>query len=247
MAENKRQLTLGSLFDGIAGFPLAAVRHGIKPVWGSEIEPDCVDITEKHFPDMRQLGDITKISGADIPQVDIISFGSPCQNLSVAGNGKGLAGEASQLFFEAVRIIDEMRCATDGQYPKYAVWENVAGAFSSNKGRDFQKVLEEITKTDIPMPDSGRWAKAGMVGSRGEVQLGEKWTLNIGEFPSVERESILCEILEQSVPDKYFLSAKVCWAMLQRAEDMKRDMPDKLRIALLEVIAEEWSRTQTDK
>ena len=167
MAENKKQLTLGSLFDGIAGFPLAAVRHGIKPVWGSEIEPDCLDITEKHFPDMQRLGDITKISGAEITPVDIISFGSPCQNLSVAGNGKGLAGEASQLFFEAVRIIDEMRCATDGQYPKYAVWENVAGAFSSNKGRDFQKVLEEITKTDIPMPNSGRWAKAGMVGSRG--------------------------------------------------------------------------------
>jgi len=247
MAENKRQLTLGSLFDGIAGFPLAAVRHGIKPVWGSEIEPDCVDITEKNFPDMQQLGDITKISGADIPPVDIISFGSPCQNMSVAGNGEGLAGEASQLFFEAVRIIDEMRCATNGKYPKYAIWENVAGAFSSNKGQDFRRVLEEITKTNIPMPDSGRWAKAGMVRSRGEVQLGESWTLNTGEFPNVERESILCEILEQSVPEKYFLSAKVCWAMLQRAEDMKRDMPDRLRIALLEVIAEEWSRTQTDK
>ena len=165
MEENKKQLTLGSLFDGIAGFPLAAVRHGIKPVWGSEIEPDCVDITEKNFPDMKQLGDITKLKGEDITPVDIISFGSPCQNLSVAGNGKGLAGEASRLFFEAVRIIDEMRCATNGQYPKYAIWENVAGAFSSNKGRDFQKVLEEITKSNIPMPDSGRWAKAGMVRS----------------------------------------------------------------------------------
>lgn len=159
-------MVLGSLFDGIAGFPLAAVRHGIKSVWGSEIEKDCMDISARHFPDMQQLGDITKISGAEIPPVDIISFGSPCQNLSVAGNGKGLAGETSQLFFEAVRIIDEMRCATNGEYPKYAVWENVAGAFSSNKGRDFQKVLEEITKTAIPMPDSGRWAKAGMVGGR---------------------------------------------------------------------------------
>lgn len=170
MAENKRQLTLGSLFDGIAGFPLAAVRHGIKPVWASEILQDCVDITEKHFPDMQQLGDITKISGADIPPVDIISFGSPCQNLSVAGNGKGLAGEASQLFFEAVRIIDEMRCATDGQYPKYAIWENVSGAFSSNKGQDFRRVLEEITKSKIPMPASGKWAAAGMVrSSRGDT------------------------------------------------------------------------------
>lgn len=160
-------MTLGSLFDGIAGFPLAAKRQGITPVWGSEIEADCIDISAKHFPDMQQLGDITKISGAEIPPVDIISFGSPCQNLSVAGNGKGLAGSESRLFFEAVRIIDEMRCATNGKYPKYAVWENVAGAFSSNKGRDFQKVLEEITKTAIPMPASGRWAGAGMVRSRG--------------------------------------------------------------------------------
>lgn len=160
-------LTLGSLFDGIAGFPLAAIQMGIKPIWASEIEPDCVDITEKNFPDMKQLGDITRLNGADIPPVDIISFGSPCQNLSVAGNGKGLAGEESQLFFEAVRIIDEMRCATNGEYPKYAVWENVAGAFSSNKGQDFRRVLEEISKTYIPMPDSGRWATAGMVRSRG--------------------------------------------------------------------------------
>ena len=160
-------MTLGSLFDGISGFPLAAVRQGIKPVWGSEIEADCIDISAKHFPDMQQLGDITKINGAEIPPVDIISFGSPCQNLSVAGNEEGLVGSESRLFFEAVRIIDEMRCATNGKYPKYAVWENVEGAFSCNKGRDFQKVLEEIAKTAIPMPASGRWARAGMVRSRG--------------------------------------------------------------------------------
>lgn len=161
------QLTLGSLFDGIAGFPLAAVRHGIKTIWASEIEPDCVDISARHFPEVKQLGDITKLSGAEIPPVDIISFGSPCQNLSVAGNGKGLAGEESGLFYEAVRIIDEMRGATNGKYPKYIIWENVAGAFSSNKGNDFRRVLEEITKTSVPMPASGRWAKAGLVRSRG--------------------------------------------------------------------------------
>ena len=100
-------------------------------------------------------------------KTEIISFGSPCQNLSTAGNQKGLDGEKSQLFFEAVRVIDEMRCATNGKYPKYIIWENVAGAFSSNKGQDFRRVLEEITKTNIPMPDSGRWAAAGMVRSRG--------------------------------------------------------------------------------
>ena len=239
-------LTLGSLFDGIAGFPLAAAGLGIKTMWTSEIEPNCIEIAARHFPEAKQLGDITKLNGADLAPVDIISFGSPCQNLSTAGNQKGLDGEKSQLFFEAVRVIDEMRCATNGKYPKYIIWENVAGAFSSNKGQDFRRVLEEITKTNIPMPDSGRWAAAGMVRSRGEVQLGECWTLNTGAFPSVENESILSEILEQTVPDKYFLSAKVCWAMLQRAEDMKRDMPDKLRIALLEVIAEDWHKAQTD-
>lgn len=160
-------LTLGSLFDGIAGFPLAAAGVGIKTVWTSEIEPNCIEIAALHFPEAKQLGDITKLNGADLDPVDIISFGSPCQNLSTAGNQKGLDGEKSQLFFEAVRVIDEMRCATNGKYPKYIIWENVAGAFSSNKGQDFRRVLEEITKTNIPMPYSGRWAAAGMVRSRG--------------------------------------------------------------------------------
>lgn len=160
-------LTLGSLFDGIAGFPLAAAGAGIKTVWTSEIEPNCIEIAARHFPEAKQLGDIKQLNGADIDPVDIISFGSPCQNLSTAGNQRGLDGEKSQLFFEAVRIIDEMRCATNGKYPKYIIWENVAGAFSSNKGQDFRRVLEEITKTNIPMPNSGRWAAAGMVRSRG--------------------------------------------------------------------------------
>lgn len=158
-------LTLGSLFDGIAGFPLAAAGVGIKTVWTSEIKPNCIEIAARHFPEAKQLGDITKLNGADLDPVDIISFGSPCQNLSTAGNQKGLDGEKSQLFFEAVRVIDEMRCATNGKYPKYIIWENVAGAFSSNKGQDFRRVLEEITKTNIPMPDSGRWAAAGLVRS----------------------------------------------------------------------------------
>jgi len=164
---NEAGLTLGSLFDGIAGFPLAAAGLGIKTVWTSEIEPNCVEIAARHFPESRQLGDITKLNGADLDPVDIISFGSPCQNLSIAGNQRGLDGEKSKLFFEAVRIVYEMRGATNGKYPKYIIWENVAGAFSSNKGQDFRRVLEEISKTRIPMPDSGRWANAGMVRSNG--------------------------------------------------------------------------------
>lgn len=161
----EKEMTLGSLFDGIAGFPLAAAQNGIKTIWTSEIVGDCIDIVKKHFPEIQHLGDITKINGGEIPPVDIISFGSPCQNLSTAGNQKGLDGEKSQLFFEAIRIIYEMRGATNGKYPKYIIWENVAGAFSSNKGQDFRRVLEEITKTYIPMPNSRRWATSGMVRS----------------------------------------------------------------------------------
>lgn len=101
-----------------AGFPLAARRQGIKTVWVSEIEPDCIDIAKRHFPEALQLGDITQIDGAKIPVVDIISFGSPCQDLSVAGKQTGLDGSRSGLFMEAVRITREMREKTNGQYPK---------------------------------------------------------------------------------------------------------------------------------
>lgn len=156
-------LTLGSLFDGIGVFPLAASRHGITPLWASEIEKVPISITKKHFPDMVHLGDITKLKGSEIPPVHIITFGSPCQNLSTIGFREGLAGNKSSLFYHAIRIIKEMRCATNGIFPVIAVWENVAGAFSSNHRMDFKSVLESFTDAEIPMPDSGRWAKTGMV------------------------------------------------------------------------------------
>ncbi len=158
-----KKLTLGSLFDGIGGFPLAAQRCGIKTLWASEIEPNCIAITKRHFPGMQHLGDITKINGGKIPPVDIISFGSPCQDLSISGKQAGLSGKRSGLFREAVRIIYEMRESTNGIYPAFIIWENVPGAFSANKGADFRTVLEEITKTKIPMPNSGKWAQSGMV------------------------------------------------------------------------------------
>ncbi len=160
-----QKITLGSLFDGIGGFPFAASLVGIRPVWAAEIDPSCVAVTRYHFPDMEHLGSVTEINGSEIPPVDIITFGSPCQDLSVAGNRAGLDGEKSGLFREAVRIIYEMRSATNGKYPAFIVWENVPGAFSSHKGRDFRTVLEEITQTDIPMPASGKWASAGVVRS----------------------------------------------------------------------------------
>lgn len=165
------RITLGSLFDGIGGFPLCAALSGITPLWAAEIEPACIAVTKQHFPDMLHFGNISLINGAEIPPVDIITFGSPCQDVSVAGKRAGIKHEdngddettRSGLFFEAIRIIYEMRRATNGKYPTFIVWENVPGAFNSHNGNDFRTVLEEITKTDIPMPASGKWANAGVV------------------------------------------------------------------------------------
>lgn len=156
-------LTLGSLFDGIGVFPLAAQRNGITPLWASEISASGISITKRHFPQMQHLGDITQIDGSKVPPVDIITFGSPCQDLSLSGNRVGLAGKKSNLFFEAIRVIKEMREATNGIYPTFAVWENVVGALSSNDRMDFNAVLSAFTGTEVPMSRSGRWATAGMV------------------------------------------------------------------------------------
>ena len=169
-------MKLGSLFDGIGGFPLAAVREGILPVWASEIEAAPVSITKRHFPDMRHLGDITKINGADIEPVDIVTFGSPCQDLSISGRRAGLGGERSGLFMEALRVIKEMRVATNRAYPARIVWENVPGAFSANSGRDFQTVIEEIARIaqpDISIPRPSR--KTGWLAAGG--LMGDCWSL----------------------------------------------------------------------
>lgn len=160
------ELTLGSLFDGLGGWQLAALHNGVRPIWSSEIEAFPMAVTKKHFPDTLQLGDITKLDGGTVPPVDIICAGSPCQGLSISGKGKGLSDERSGLFRKAIDIVRGMRTATNGEYPKFFVWENVPGAFSTNQRHDFQAVLEEITETKIPMPASGQWAEAGMVRSR---------------------------------------------------------------------------------
>jgi DNA (cytosine-5)-methyltransferase 1 len=158
-------LTLGSLFDGIGGWPLAAVHAEAVPIWSSEIEAFPQSVTARHFPCMKQLGDITKIDGAKIDPVDIVTMGSPCQDLSIAGKREGLDGERSGLFRTAIDIIRAMRRVTGGKFPQIVVWENVPGAFSSHHGADFRAVLEEITESKIPMPKSGRWTSAGMVRS----------------------------------------------------------------------------------
>ena len=156
-------MTLGSLFDGIGGFLLAARHAGVTPVWASEIEPFPCSVTARHFPDVKQLGDITQIDADEIEPVDIVCAGSPCQDLSIAGKRKGLCGERSGLFRTAVDLVRRMRERTAGKYPRFFVWENVPGAFSSNRGMDFQAVLEEIGESEIPMPQGNRWAPAGLV------------------------------------------------------------------------------------
>jgi len=164
MEQNK--LTLGSLFDGSGGFPLGGLLSGITPVWASEIEPFPIRVTTKRLPFMKHYGDVSKMDGADVEPVDIITFGSPCQDMSIAGRREGLDGSRSSLFYEAVRIVKEMRCATDGKYPRYIVWENVPGAFSSNKGADFQSVLEEICSVkgyEIDPARPARWPAAGEI------------------------------------------------------------------------------------
>ena len=161
-------LTMGSLFDGIGGFPLAAIRSGITPVWASEIEAFPIEVTKQRFPSMIHVGDITKLNGAELPPVDIICGGSPCQDLSVAGARAGLSGARSGLFMEQVRLVKEMRNADEQRgraghavRPRYMLWENVPGAFSSGtpKGEDFRIVLEEIVRVKcgsvyVPFPVS---------------------------------------------------------------------------------------------
>lgn len=161
-------MTLGSLFDGSGTCPLAATICGITPVWASEIEPFPVAVTTKRFPNMKHLGDLTKINGAEVEPVDIITFGSPCQDLSIAGKRAGLNGDRSSLFFHAIRIVKEMREKTNGKYPRFAVYENVLGAFSSNSGEDFREVLRQFCQVcdpsaDVPRPDNGKWLHDGCI------------------------------------------------------------------------------------
>ena len=163
--ENKN-LTLGSLFDGSGGFPLGGLISGITPLWASEIEPFPIRVTTKRLPQVEHYGDVSTLDGAKLPPVDIITFGSPCQDMSIAGKREGLGGSRSNLFYQAVRIVKEMRCKTDGRYPRFVVWENVPGAFSSNKGEDFKAVLEEICKVKDPcvyVPGSAKWQNAGEI------------------------------------------------------------------------------------
>ena len=169
--------TMGSLFDGSGGFPLGGLLHGIEPIWASEVEPYPIAVTKLHFPNMKHLGDVSKIHGREIAPVDVVTFGSPCQDMSIAGKRAGLLHTAkgddtttrSGLFYEAIRIMKEMREATHGKYPSFAVWENVPGALTSTKGEDFRCVIQELLQIaeggelSVPRPANGKWLHAGEI------------------------------------------------------------------------------------
>ena len=169
------RLKLGSLFDGSGGFPLGGLLAGVTPVWASEIEPFPIRVTTKRLPGMKHLGDVSSINGAEIEPVDIITFGSPCTDMSIAGKRAGLEGAQSSLFYQAIRIIKEMRCATNGRYPRWVCWENVVGAFSSNQGFDFKAVLDAVIGiaepgASVPMPEKNRWPYA-------DIYMGDRWSV----------------------------------------------------------------------
>lgn len=179
-----KQLTLGSLFSGSGGFEYAGALAGIKPVFNCEVEPFAIRVTTKRMPDVKHYGDITALNGAELPPVDVITGGFPCQSVSIAGKREGVqhvdhGGETttrSGLFYEAVRIIKEMREKTNGEKPRFFVVENVPGLFSSKGGEDFKAVLEEIIRIKepeappVPPPEKGKWPYA-------DCCLGDGWSV----------------------------------------------------------------------
>ena len=227
-----KQLTLGSLFSGSGGFELAGWLNDIKPVWLSEIDPFASLVTAKRFPNVIHYGDISTLNGADLEPVDIITFGSPCTNLSVAGLRAGLDGAQSALFFQAIRIIKEMRCKTNGKYPRWICWENVFGVFSSSKGRDFQRVLEEIIgvvvpDAKVPAPDDYRWPYA-------DVYVGDGWslayrTLNAQWYGVAQRRLLPVADLEVNAGDILF-EREGGLGILRGASTRGKELPTILRI-----------------
>lgn len=238
-------LTLGSLFSGSGGFELGGMLAGITPVWNSEVEPFPIRVTTKRLPFVKHLGDINKIHGGKIEPVDIITGGFPCQSCSLAGKRHGIKhidkGDdettRSGLFYEAIRIIREMREATNGQYPKYAVFENVEGLLSSRDGEDFRIVVEEICKIkndalSVPRPN-GKWSKAGEI--VGE-DFSASWRLLNSQYFGVpqrrRRLYIVADFRTQRAGKILFESEGVSLGILRRASNRGKELPKVLKTAL---------------
>lgn len=240
-----QEITMGSLFSGSGGFELAGSIFGIRPIWASEIEPFPILVTTKNFPEMKHLGDINKLNGADLEPVTIIAGGSPCQDMSIAGKREGLDGSRSNLFREQIRIIKEMRESdraagrTGTQIrPRYMVWENVPGAFSSNKEKTSRQSSKKSSASQTKNPmylslrrENGRQPDASWATI--SPSLGECLMPNTGECPKEESVSTLSQILEETPHQKYYLSEKACLGILRRAEKRGKELPEILRLALI--------------
>lgn len=212
------KMKLGSLFSGSGSFELAGAMHGIEPVWNSEVESFCLQVEAQRFPHCKQLGSVTDINGADIEPVDIITFGSPCQDLSIAGKQAGIhGGERSNLFFEAIRIIKEMRNATANKFPRFAVWENVPGAFSSCGGEDFRAVLNAFcsvcdNSVDVARPADGAWQPAGCILGNG---FSIAWRLYDAQYWGVpqrrKRIYLIADFASERAGEILFKSESMRW------------------------------------
>ena len=236
------EIKLGSLFDGSGTMPLCAAMCGGHPVWASEVEPYPIAVTKTHLPNMKHLGSVTDIKDFLIEPVDIITFGSPCQDLSIAGKRAGLNGAKSGLFWEAIRIIWEMLLATGGKYPRFVIWENVPGALSSNKGKDFEVVLNELLhlrefaggRADQSILQHGKWGASQTT----ELLPIELSMLNGGESHSAGAEYMLSAILVENPPEWSFLSEKALNGILNRASRRGKKLQDLLLTAIHGMI--EW-------
>lgn len=246
------QFTIGSLFDGSGGFPLASLLFGITPIWASEVKPYPIAVTKSRLPRMEHLGSITEIDGGKIPPVDVITFGSPCQDMSIAGKRAGIKHKdkgdeettRSGLFLEAVRVIREMREATNEVYPRIAIWENVLGAFSSHGSEDFRCVLEELANIsggggtlflDLRRESGDTLERSWETDGR---LPGECWMRNTGASPRDAQECSLWRVLIPNAPERYSLSAKACAGILKRGTARGKRLPDMILEACLEVVLE---------
>ena len=248
-AQYDRDITLGSLFDGIGGFPrvFEQINGEGSARWASEIEEFPIAVTKKHFPAMLHLGDITAVDWSVVEPVDVVTGGSPCQDLSIAGKRAGLAGERSGLYIDQIKCIKELRKADEQRgrtgseiRPRFMVWENVPGAFSSNKGQDFAAVLEEAIRVIEPKAPPckclrrvGLMPGVTMMKWEDGALLGEYTMPSFGEYPSEENASVLSAILEDSPHPKYNLSEKACAGILNRAERRGKELPPELKAALI--------------
>ena len=245
-----RRPTMGNLFSGSGAWELAAKMCGIDVLFEAEIEPFPVALEAKRFPEAIQLGDVSKINGAEIPFVDILTNSSPCQGLSIAGQRKGLEDERSGLFSEAIRITKEMRNAsrlrgngTDEPvrlYPRFWCWENVPGALSSNGGSDFHTVIQDIAKVVeedavIPFPKGGQWTYSGIVDGNG-WQIA--WRTVDAQYYGVaqrrRRVFLVGDFAGHCAGEILFECESVSWNFAEIAEawkDTSRSLADRIDIA----------------